>query len=346
MSLYRLHLAPMEGLVDPLVRDVWTRGAGFELCTTEFIRVTNQLLPQHVFERECPELLNSSRTSSGVPVAVQLLGGDANVVAENAARAAEMGAYSIDLNFGCPAPTVNRHDGGAVLLQYPDRIFKIVEAVRKAVRVETPVSAKLRLGFMDTELCIENCRAAASGGIVRLTVHCRTKKDFYHPPAHWHWIPEIRKALNSAGLGREAGGPELFANGEIWTVEDFQRCHAETQADGYVIGRGAIADPFLASDIQANSVLFDQSSSLAWSRRLEFLREYLEVCIERESPRYALTRFKQTLRFMEKRWPEAAQLFEGVKRLDNLEDLSLVVGAPVSVGHVKLRYTLDSRPGL
>jgi len=106
-------LAPMEGLLDHSLRDVLTRVGGIDRCVSEFIRITGQLLPERVFIRLMPELLTGSRTAAGVPVRAQLLGSDPQCLADNAARLAELGAEGVDLNFGCPAKTVNRHRGGA-----------------------------------------------------------------------------------------------------------------------------------------------------------------------------------------------------------------------------------------
>ena len=120
----RLLLAPMEGLLDHCLRDVLTRAGGVDRCVSEFIRVTDQLLPARVFLRLMPELAQGSRTAAGTPVRAQLLGSDAACLADNAAALAALGAEGIDLNFGCPAPTVNRHRGGAVLLDEPELVAR------------------------------------------------------------------------------------------------------------------------------------------------------------------------------------------------------------------------------
>ena len=134
-------LAPMEGLLDFVLRDILTRVGGIDRCVSEFIRVTNTLLPERAFLRVVPELSNGGRTPAGVPVRPQLLGSDPECLAENAARVAAMGADGVDLNFGCPAKVVNRHGGGAALLQDPEILFKIVQAVRRAVPPHQMVSA-------------------------------------------------------------------------------------------------------------------------------------------------------------------------------------------------------------
>ena len=123
----------MEGLLDFVLRDILTRVGGIDRCVSEFIRITDQLLPERVFTRIVPELLNGGRTLAGVPVRAQLLGSDPVCLAENAGRLAELGPAGIDLNFGCPAKVVNRHGGGAALLDEPETVFAIVAAVRRAV---------------------------------------------------------------------------------------------------------------------------------------------------------------------------------------------------------------------
>ena len=146
-------LAPMEGVVDGLMRQLLTAFNPFDYCVTEFVRVTDRKVPKHIFYKIAPELKQSGKTLSGIPVIIQLLGQNPDWMAENAVLATELGAPGIDLNFGCPAKTVNKSKGGAVLLKEPDTIFKIVSSVRNSITdTRIPVSAKVRLGFDDNSL--------------------------------------------------------------------------------------------------------------------------------------------------------------------------------------------------
>ncbi|TDY72641.1 tRNA-dihydrouridine synthase C [Leptospira meyeri] len=301
----RILLAPMEGLLDYRLRDTLTRVGGFDECVSEFIRVNDTLLPSHRYYRYVPELYEGCRTKAGVPVKVQLLGSDINCMAENASKVASLGAYGIDINFGCPAPTVNRNRGGAALLKEPDQMFAIVKAIRSAVPKEIPVTAKMRLGFDSTELALVCAKALEDGGAEEIVVHARTKTDGYKPPAYWDWISKIRSTVKVP----------LVANGEIWTVDDAKRCLEVSGCKDIMIGRGVVANPALALMIRK-----ERNESLSWEEMKEILFQYwlsLESDMEAKS---RAGRIKQWLHYLARQYPEAERDFEIVKRFTNLED--------------------------
>src|SRR5690606_31535635 len=123
---------PMQGLADYIMRDVLTGVGGFDGTTSEFVRVSASLLSEHSYAKGAPEVLNGCRTLSGTPVVIQLLGSDPHWLALNAVRAAAVSPHGLDLNFGCPAKVVNRHGGGASLLDDPGLLNDILRAVRHA----------------------------------------------------------------------------------------------------------------------------------------------------------------------------------------------------------------------
>ena len=157
-------LAPMEGVTDFPMRALLTELGGFRFCVSEFVRVTDDSVPAKVFYRFVPELKTGGKTAAGCPIVVQILGGSSERMAEAAVTAIRLGALGIDINFGCPAPTVNRNDGGAVLLKEPRRIYEIVNAVRTAVPKSIPVSAKVRLGLDNPNEIVKIAEAAILGG--------------------------------------------------------------------------------------------------------------------------------------------------------------------------------------
>lgn len=301
----KLVLAPMEGLTDPVMRDVLTHVGDFDWCVTEFIRVTDSLLPDHVYYNYCPELKNEGKTSAGTPVHIQFLGNDPDRLAQNALRAAELGAPAIDLNFGCPAKTVNKHRGGAVLLDEPETIYNIVKSVRVAVPQNIPVSVKIRLGYLDENHTLENAQAIQDAGASWLTVHARTKADGYTPPAYWEKIKPIHNTLDI----------NIIANGEIWNNQHAKRCQEQSGCTDLMIGRGAVTTPDLTLCIRQN---VDQAV-ISWQELVDLQIRFLNG--EHKKEENMVGRYKQWLGMMTKAYPQAKELWNDVKRIKSLNEM-------------------------
>lgn len=305
----------MEGLLDFVLRDILTRVGGVDRCVSEFIRVTNTLLPDRVFVRMVPELLNGGKTLAGVPVRAQLLGSDPICMAENAACLAALGPEGIDLNFGCPAKVVNRHGGGAALLEHPELLFDIVSAVRRAVPGHLPVSAKMRLGFNDDRRAVECAQAIAEAGACELVVHARTKADAYRPPAYWERIADIGAAVQIP----------LVANGEIWTVQDALRCREVSGCHALMLGRGMVTDPGLAlaiarasGDVHPDQILSPGAAipvGVSWEMLFPLIVEFWQLVCARLEPRQKAGRLKQWLNFLRRRYPQAELAYGALKTI-------------------------------
>jgi tRNA-dihydrouridine synthase C len=289
---------------------VLTAFGGIDRCVSEFIRITDQLLPRRVFTRLMPELLTGSRTPAGTPVRAQLLGSDPACLADNAARLAELRPDGIDLNFGCPAKTVNRHRGGAVLLDEPTLVYEIVAAVRRAVPASVPVSAKMRLGHRDEDRMLDCARAIAAAGAAELVVHARTKVQGYKPPAYWDRIAHIRQAVTVP----------VVANGEVWTVDDAQRCMKESGCDALMLGRGQVSDPGLALALRGRS-------GPDWAAVCAGLWRYGRLIEPRVAERHRGGRLKQWLNMLRRRHPEAESLYAQVRALRHAADIEAVLQA-------------------
>ena len=311
-------LVPMEGLLDFVLRDILTRVGGVDRCVSEFIRVNDTLLPDRVFTRVIPELLNGGCTHAGVPVRAQLLGSDPGCLAENAACLAALGPHGIDLNFGCPAKVVNRHGGGAKLLEDPELLMTIVAAVRRAVPPHMPVSAKMRLGFDDDSRAVECALAIEEGGAGELVVHARTKAHAYRPPAYWDRVADIREAVRIP----------VVANGEIWTVQDALRCR------GLMLGRGMVCDPGLALAIRAatpNNALPTVPLQVTWQTLFPLINDFWHLVRTRLERRQQAGRLKQWLNFLRRRYPQAEIAYLAVRTLDD----------PVAVDHWLARQRIQ-----
>ncbi len=302
----RVLLAPMQGVLDPFVRQLLTEVNDYDLCITEFVRVVDQLLPEKVFYRLCPELKNQGFTPSGTPVRVQLLGQHPECLAENANRAIELGSHGIDLNCGCPSKTVNGSNGGAALLKQPELIYRAVRTLRNAVPKTQSVSVKVRLGWDDISQAFEIADAVQQGGATEITVHGRTKTDGYRADRiNWPKIGEVRARLSIP----------VIANGEIWRWQDGQDCLKQTGCDDLMVGRGALNIPNLSRVLKQNI------AKMPWTEIQKILQKYAEIENFHDSGFYHVARIKQWLRYLNKEYDEANQVFERIKTSQTAEEL-------------------------
>lgn len=300
-------LAPMEGLTDPLMRQILTQiatdlGRPYDWSVSEFIRITHHVLPEHVFYRYVPELKNNSRTESGTPIHIQLLGSNPELMGENALAAAELGAPAIDINFGCPAKTVNNHRGGSVLLDEPHLMRDIISAVRDKTPNHIPVSAKIRLGYTDTSNLQDIRSAIADSGADWLTIHARTKTQGYKPPAYWEKIISFT----------ELPIP-VIANGEIWNHDHALRCSAQSNTPHLMLGRGAVTRPDLVAQIENPNIILPWQSLIA--HQIAFLQG------EAKSDLALIGRYKQWLGMLSKGYVEARELWEDIKRVRDKQSI-------------------------
>lgn len=304
-----LALAPMEGVSEFAVRQLLSALGGMDFCVSEFIRVVQRPVPPKVFHRDAMEVLHGGRTASGVPAMVQLLGGDPGLVADSAATAAAVGALGVDLNFGCPARTVNGSDGGASLLKQPARVRDVVTRARAAVPGEIPVSAKIRLGWDDPDDVVALTEAAAAGGASWVTIHGRTKVQMYKPYADW---TRIRRAADAVDV-------PVVANGDIFDPDALARCAEVTGCTAFMLGRGAFRRPNLFRWLRG-------LDAAPWplARCVDLLFELVALMPEnphwRDVERASLSRVKQWTNAMQQAYPEMVDIFAVLKRTQTLQD--------------------------
>ncbi len=301
----------MENVIDHHMRYLLNQLGGIDILVTEFIRINHQVLPPHVFLRYCPELTppekrtdtRASAYGANYDIRVQLLGSKPELVALNAQKAAELGAKAIDLNFGCPAKTVNRSYGGARLLDETQLIHDIVKSTREHVPSSCLVTAKIRLGYKDRNSYLHNSIAIAEAGADELIVHARSKADGYAPPAYWHLIKDIKEKIDIP----------VIANGEIWCVEDYIKCREQSGCENIMLGRGLLARPDLALAIKAYHRGEDYQA-LSWPDIAKQVLQLLRATRIDYPEKHTGNRVKQWLFYLMRNYNEASILFEKIKR--------------------------------
>ena len=268
-------LAPMEGVTDAAFRDAVLDLGGAGGASTEFLRISVAPVPARVVRRH----LGVRRTD--VPVAVQLMAPSTDHLAESVANAERAGAAWIDLNFGCPVARVCNKGAGSALLDDPPLVARIVAEAVAATAL--PVSAKIRAGVADASRLAEIVDAVAGAGAAMLTIHGRRRVDGYDDRANWAWIAEA----TARWRGRAAG--PVCGNGGVETPQDARRMMRETACDLVMVGRGAIADPFVFRQFAGRPPADAAEAAL-------FAIRYADAIQPDVAARHRLGRIKQLLR--------------------------------------------------
>ncbi len=278
-------LAPMEGVTDRTFRAlVLQRNPPRCLggVTSEFLRVLDRPrrpseVQRHLWDGECP-----GEGEHGRPLGLQLMGSDAQALAHTAAAAVELGLRWIDLNFGCPARGAQRGRAGSAVLRDPHVLERLTAATVASVRAIRPrseelwVSAKIRAGYDDAD-CIEQlAQAVEQGGADFLTIHCRTHAEHYSPQVDW---TRIARAVACVSI-------PVCGNGGVGTHADLARMRNETGCALVMVGRAALADPWIFS-----------GRSVACGEAARFLLDYARgMQATGASPRATAARLKQLLK--------------------------------------------------
>jgi tRNA-dihydrouridine synthase B len=228
-----LVLSPMAGVTDISFRRLLKRRGGIGLTVSEFISVEG-LTRQNPKSKRQMRFFEEER-----PFAVQIFGGQPERMRMAAEMAEEVGADILDINCGCPAPKVVKHGGGSGLLRDYERLETILKEIKRAIKI--PLTIKIRAGFFDHTInAVETAKLAEACGVEHIALHGRTKEQGYRGRANWDLVRQIKETVKVPVSG----------SGDVVTVEDALARWQETRCDGILIGRGAIANPWIFRQVE------------------------------------------------------------------------------------------------
>ena len=300
-------LAPMAGVADRAFRELCCEfGAGY--CVSEM--VSSKGIAYHsVKSAALMELSDSER-----PCAVQIFGTEPNTMADAARFAMQYRPEVIDINMGCPAPKIAGSGSGAALMRDPELCGRIVSAVSRAVDI--PVTVKVRSGFDDEHInAVEVALLAEKNGAQAVTVHGRTRKQFYAPPVNFDIIRDVKKALTIPVIG----------NGDICDPQSARHMYEYTGCDYIMVGRGALGNPWLFREINEyfdKGIIIDPPTL---DEKLDVLLRHISALVGYKGERVGMREARKHTAYYLKGFKNAARLRQTAFSMETLDDLKRLI---------------------
>ncbi|ADL01092.1 tRNA dihydrouridine synthase DusB [Brevundimonas subvibrioides] len=315
----RVLMAPMTGITDLPFRQLACRlGAAY---------VATEMVASAELARGRPDVMRRAAVGDGLPLTViQLVGRDPAAMAQGARMAEAAGADIVDLNFGCPAKEVTGSASGSALMRTPDLAGRIMAAVVAAT--SRPVTVKMRLGWDDASRNAAELAARAEDlGVKAVTVHGRTRQQFYTGHADWDAIAAVKTAV----------GIPVIVNGDIITADQAREALQKSGADALMLGRGVYGRPWLAAHLERalrdGTVLTEPGAA----ERFDIVVDHMRASIAFYGPGLGLKMFRKHLGWYVEQapWPASADDRRAAKgQICRLDDPEAVVRVLADLWHV------------
>lgn len=311
-------LAPLAGITDKAMRSLCAE-AGASLTYTEMVSAKGLWYG----DRKTKSLLDIGEAEG--PVAFQIFGSEPEIM-EHAAKSLCMGIETksgmsvpalLDLNAGCPVPKIVRNGEGSALLRDLQKLHDTAKAIVKGAAGRRPVTAKMRIGFTrGGNVAVEAAKALEAAGVSAITVHGRTREQYYEGKADWQSIAEVKKAVSVPVIG----------NGDVFTGGDAVRMMDETGCDGVMIARGAMGNPWIFRE--ALSIWEGRNDFMPPQRdeRIEMLIRHLDLVIEDKGERIAVKEMRKHIAWYTKGMHGATAVRREVNNVDDAAEMKRIIG--------------------
>lgn len=294
-------LAPMAGITDVPYRSICKEfGAG--LTYSEMISAKGM----HYNDEKTKLLMKKAENET--PFAVQIFGSDADILAKVAEEISDS-ADIIDMNMGCPAPKVVKNGDGSKLMLSPDLIDEITKKVVEKANV--PVTIKIRKGWDKEHVnAVQIAKIAEKNGISAITVHGRTREEFYSGKADWDIIKEVKDSVSIPVIG----------NGDITGIEAANEIFEKTNCDAIMIGRASLGNPWIFEEI-----ISGQKVNKTCEDVKKMIEKHLEMLIKEKGEYTAIREMRKHIAWYIKGFANAAEIRKRVNEIDELEELKNMI---------------------
>lgn len=294
-------LAPMAGITD----------LPFRLICKEFgpgLVYTEMISSKGLFYNDDKTKLLLNMEGEKRPVAVQIFGSDIESM-KYAAEYISKYADIIDINMGCPAPKVVKNGDGSKLLLNLELAGKIAQEVVKSAKV--PVTIKMRTGWSkDNIVAVEAAKIFEQAGVSAITVHGRTREEYYGGNADWDIIKEVKENVKIPVIG----------NGDIKSPEDAKKILEDTNVDGIMIGRASLGNPWIFRDI-INELSGKEKQEVSKEEKLEVIIKHIKLAVEEKGEIVAVKEMRKHIAGYIKNMREASKYRDLINKIDNKDEL-------------------------
>ncbi len=297
-----IFLAPMAGITDKTYRKICKEyGAG--LVFTEMIS------SKAIFHNDSKTKLLLNTEGEERPIGIQIFGSEEESMAF-ATKYINEKADIIDINMGCPAPkVVKNNDGSKLLLDIP-KAEKIIQAVVK--NTDKPVTVKIRKGWDNNNIvAVEFAQMAENAGASAITIHGRTRSEFYSGKADWDIIKKVKEAVNIPVIG----------NGDVADEETAYQMFETTGVDAIMIGRGTFGNPWIFKKIQYFLKTGEKLPEISKQERLEVLKEHIAMELEEKSEITAIRELRKPIAWYTKGLKNSSEFRDKINQIDNAKEL-------------------------
>ena len=296
-------LAPLAGITDKSMRSLCAE-QGASLVYTEMVSGKGLWYG----DRKTGTLLSIGEHEG--PVAFQLFGSETEIMAFAAKELRDRDNVLIDLNVGCPVPKIVKNGEGSALLKKPDGLFDVVSAMVK--EAGKPVTAKIRMGFARGEnLAVETAKALEAAGAAAVTVHGRTREQYYEGKADWQVIADVKKAVKIPVIG----------NGDVNTGRDAVDMLDQTGCDGVMIARGALGNPWIFRDAIALWKGDTMPPEPTKEERVNMLLRHLDLVAYDKGDRIAVREMRKHVGWYVKGMHGASAIKREINQIDDIEKM-------------------------